>query len=690
MCRVERKVYIGSDGQRRMFDENYLCEKARGGRLCAKPKTRTTQYNHNRGSTSRDDTPSPMNPPTPTGTGTYLVQKRRPSTSGSRPPTRDGQRAINPEIVIEFGSKKERGNKYSSVAVSNKGYKRTSLGASSVESNDVAIESPNSEASFTIRTGFPEAPLPPPTGFSQPNSYIPTPTVSHGYHHRHTSSGSSSRTPSLYVTSDPDYDPPMTQRTARHAPPIVHNPTTTAPPSPSRRQTGASSGSYRTSMVAPQGFSHEIPAQDGLYPLDYADFADRSASSHASSGAPENTRRAKSSDDRRKKKDEDRRRQEERDRQLADEVAKAETENVKQVRFELGRADGRAQERAERTLAEKEKDRAAAREEARQLKHEERLAQEKKELEEKMAKDRKKEKSKPPTTDYSTKRPAASRRTSSSMTSAQLAEQRRLLAADELHMQGEKEAAEARDREERNAAFRQQQETPGYYDPRGGDRSLSSTNNPPTMGRRNSMTRHDSVTTRPSGLTRSSSKRRTSISQPNPPPVNTQVPPDNYSTRPPSARTRAPPPLSFPANFNQDYSRPAPSARRASFTQENPFAAPPTRGSNSSLENPFAPVSGLLSPSASVTSDPWDLRTVETALPPAREGRYNSIQQRGEAVINRSTSQVRAQQASRAMGRAAGYADDYETDSDSVVEERTPVYASRTGLGLSGKGKKKY
>ncbi|CAN9298302.1 unnamed protein product [Alternaria alternata] len=56
------------------------------------------------------------------------------------------------------------------------------------------------------------------------------------------------------------------------------------------------------------------------------------------------------------------RRQEESERQAAEEAAEAEWENVKHVRFELGRADSRAKEKAEKHLAEKEKDRAAARE----------------------------------------------------------------------------------------------------------------------------------------------------------------------------------------------------------------------------------------------------------------------------------------------------------------------------------------
>jgi hypothetical protein len=56
------------------------------------------------------------------------------------------------------------------------------------------------------------------------------------------------------------------------------------------------------------------------------------------------------------------RRQEESERQAAGEAAEAEWENVKHVRFELGRADSREKEKAEKHPAEEEKDRAAARE----------------------------------------------------------------------------------------------------------------------------------------------------------------------------------------------------------------------------------------------------------------------------------------------------------------------------------------
>jgi hypothetical protein len=225
------------------------------------------------------------------------------------------------------------------------------------------------------------------------------------------------------------------------------------------------------------------------------------------------------------------------------------------------------------------------------------------------------------------------------MTAAQRADQQRLIEAEKLQMQSERQIAEAREREEELAALKSQQEKPGYWDPRGGDRSLST--------RRESMPRHDSVasTTRPFGLTRTSSKRRTSISQPNPPALDTPVPTESH--RPSSSRKRAPPPLSFPANFNnQDYARP-PSARRPSFGQDNPFAA-----------------SSMMSP-PSASQDPWDLRNVENSLPATRplgDGRYPTMQSRG-------------------------YVDTFATDSESP-DDHVSVYAPRTGLSRKGSKRK--
>jgi hypothetical protein len=291
-----------------------------------------------------------------------------------------------------------------------------------------------------------------------------------------------------------------------------------------------------------------------------------------------------------------------------------EQEERERKRLERLEQEERERKRLER-LAQEERERKKL----------ERLEQER---EEQRAKDRKKERSKPPTAD-TTKRPSSSRRMSSMMTPQEQAEQQRLLEADTLFMQTEKQAAEAREREERRAAARQQQESSAYYDPRGGDRSLSSANTP-------NKPRRDSAAsiTRPSGLVNTSSRRRPSISQPNPPTANAT----DYSTRQ-QTRTRAPPPLSFPKNFNQDYARP-PSARRPSLTQDNPFSV------------------------ASPTADPWDLRYMDSALPPTR------------------TSDGRKAHTTQPV-----YVSTFD-DEDTGFDDFAPSFASRTGLGRSGSKRK--
>jgi hypothetical protein len=84
MCRVEERIYISAEGHRSKFEETCPCDKARNGKLCSKVKTRTTEYYPKRGIVPRNDTPSLINPPTRTGTGTYLGQ---------------------PGIIIEFGKR---------------------------------------------------------------------------------------------------------------------------------------------------------------------------------------------------------------------------------------------------------------------------------------------------------------------------------------------------------------------------------------------------------------------------------------------------------------------------------------------------------------------------------------------------------------------------------------------------------
>ncbi|KAL5115194.1 hypothetical protein ACEQ8H_006948 [Pleosporales sp. CAS-2024a] len=563
MCRVEERIYINADGHRSKFEDPFPCDKARKGRLCFNLQTRTTEYHRKKGVNPRDNTPSPINPPTPTGTGSYIIQPRRPSSSG-RPPSRDI--AAKPEIIINFSDKNKKDKAYISLLAGGP-YKQSF--------DDIAVESPTSDASHTLRTGYPEATLPPQLPlFGSSDAYSTTPTLSHGYHHRHTSSSSSytgsSRTPSLLVTSDPGYDTPAHTRGGARLPPAIHYSATGAPsssPAKKKHHARASSNDYMVSLVTPRH--------------DYHDLADPSASSHAGSGASGNSRRRKDQDPPRNKHAE-------------------EEENVKQVRFELGRSEGRAKERAESQLAEKEKQRASDREEARRRKARE-------QEEEDAGKSRRKDGQRPVASSSSgtTKRGTGTRRGSVSITTAQQQEQARLLAADLSHMELESKATEDREREERAAYLRQQQQDPSYYNPRSGPAPIS-TSTPLT--RRNSTSRRDSLTSEVRPNLGRSNSRRTSISQSNKPLINTQVAP-NYA-QPPSTRTHAPPPVSFPTNL---YTRPKP-ARRNSITapSENPFLVQ-TVAPSASVENAFGLTPSVMSPT--IHQDPWDARNLREASP---------------------------------------------------------------------------
>lgn len=726
MCRVEERVYISADGHRQTFEDPFLCHRSKHGKMCSNVKRRTTEY-FPKPPVTRDDTSSPasINPPTPTGTGSYLVEQRRPSIVERRPSTREGPRPLKPEIIIEFGPRKDRSKKYPAISV--KSYKRTSLGASSIGSTDVAIESPGSDASFTVRTGLAETPVPLANPYQQPSGYTTRPALPHS-HHRHTSSASSfttsSQPPSLYATSEPDS--PAGRRAPRYPPTIVHNPpptfTTSASPTVTRATpVPVSSGPYRDSTAAPRDSTPRTNiGPDGLFPLDYSDFHDRSGSSHASSGrsaAPEITDRANERDRlRRLNAESERRRQEEADRRMAQELAQEEAhkraqEEAKQVRFELGRAEGRAKERGEAHLAESEKRRAEDRDEARRRKQkerderDERIAKEEKRakadrLREDMARKEKqikeaevkqKRDTRPPTRDPTTKR-HHSRRPSISRAEAQ--ERSLLLAETEAQMAREREATEQREREERAAILRQQQQTTEYWDPRGGDR-YPVTNEGPGIGRRNSVAgRRPSISSAapPMGLGRTNSQRRVSIIQPAPPAnlphLNTSFP-QQYSTRPPSSHN-PPTPLFSPASSTQAYSRP-PSARHSSYTQENPFAQPPTR---TSQENPFAPAAAV---APLPSRDPWDTRNMREALPqaPPPQARQPSnigleqphtLKQRGENVINRSTEDRarphdRARQATRNISKIVGFEDDYVSIEDENEADKIAGYGPRLGLG---------
>ncbi|KAF2649114.1 hypothetical protein K491DRAFT_215117 [Lophiostoma macrostomum CBS 122681] len=694
MCQIEEKVYIAADGTRSKSERSFCCPNSRRGRPCSNTTRNVIQY-HDEPQPPRDDTSSPAsyNPPTPNN-GTYLVERRRPSDSGGkRPSTRDGTRVIKPEIIIEFG-KKNSSKKYP--ASSTRSYKRSSLGAASVNSNDIAIESPGSDASFTVRTGFPEATVTPTDPGYATRHAVPQ------SHHRQTSSASSyttsSQPPSLYATSEPDSL--SARRPARYPPTIVHNPppSATAPASPttSRHQVSGQTGNYRTTVHTPRG-SDESVGIDGAFSVG------QSSASRASA-APEITDRdVERARQRQMRAETDRRRQEEAAReQRAD-------EDTRQVRFDLGREESRAHARAENTYAEHERRREEAREEARQRKiweQEQRAAQEEagrqkaKRLEEEVARNErelrhaesKQRKDKRPTVRDPTKR--HSRRTS--MSQQDIVEQKRLLAETQAQMAREREAADQRERDERAAYLRQQQQTTQYWDPRGGDRQIL-TNDGPGVGRRNSVRRGSVSSTAPSlNLARTNSQRRVSVIQNAPPtsmqPVVVQQP---YSTRPQSGSFTMPPPppppVFSPSSSNATYTRP-PSARNSTYGMENPFAQPPTRISNTSQDNPFLPMPHTSQPSPpTATRDPWATGGLRDALPQdggihrrqTSDDRQRTLRTRGEEVIKQSGGPRKhdgARRATRNMGKVVGFEGDYVEDSMSE-EERSP----RKHHGKSGK-----
>ncbi|KAF2181407.1 hypothetical protein K469DRAFT_692240 [Zopfia rhizophila CBS 207.26] len=712
MCRIEERIYVAADGTRQKFEDPNPCHKARRGKLCSNVSRKVTEYHSQPPSVTRDDASSPasMNPPTPTGT--YLVKQHRPSGSGRQPSTKDGTRVIKPEIVIEFGSKKDKTKKYPGHS-SGQSSKRASLGTHSIaSSNEVHIDSPGSDASYAVRTGFPEAPVPPPTGYN-------TVTAVPQSHHRHTSSASSfttsSQPPSLYATPEPDS--PTKRRPARYPPTIVHNPlsginTSGYPPSPTAtRNPAPSSPSYRIAVPNDSAPRDNIAA-DGLFPLDYSEFRANSSFSNGSgsrAAAPEITDRdADRAWQRQQRAEAERRRQEQADRELAHTIAE---EEARQARFEIGRAQGRAKERAENQFAESEKRRAEEREEVRRRRKDqdekaardakkekalkmdrdrlkEEVSRRKKQAEEAEAKVRASEKrdSRPPTRDRTSSN-RQSRRMSISQ-EIQLRERELLLAETKAQMAREREAAEQREREERAAFLRQQQQTSQYWDPRRDDRYPVPNDGPGVSRRPSVSSRRPSISSQaPSmGLGRSGS-RRVSIHQAAPPSINTNVPQPNYSTRPPSAHRANPPPLFSPSSSthptsSRPYSQaPPPSARHSSYTQDNPFAQPP-----SARHSP--PIAAR---------EHWDIR--DNLPQPATtahhrqlsEDRPKTLRRRGEDVINnsegyeRSRQHDRARQATKGLGKVVGFEDDYDDSDEENEEDKIAGMGPRLGLGKGGK-----
>ncbi|KAF2730834.1 hypothetical protein EJ04DRAFT_29375 [Polyplosphaeria fusca] len=657
MCRIEERVYITPDGTRRQFEESYPCHKSRHGKLCKDAKRKVTEYYSPPPARDSNSSPASYNPPTPTGNGTYLVQKRQPAGVSRQPSTSRGTgKTIEPKIIIEFGSKKDKGKKYPS----SKGYKRSSY-AGSIGSNEIAIESPGSDASFTVRTGYPEnaassaEPL-------HPTAYNTRPAVPLG-HRRDTSSASSSQVPSLYATSDPES--PGHRRVPRYPPTIVHNPPPGAipPPSPTATRNAAVGGSYgyRTTTHVPSGSSSgENVGIDGVFPNNYSDLLN----SNGRSAAPEITDRdADRARLRKQKADAEKKRQEEADEQLARELA---NDEARHVHFETGRADARAEARAQKSHAEQQKrrDEQAAKDAKKSRAERDRLQEEidrrQRQVDEAEAKVRSERRdSRPPVRDPSKRH---SRRHSVTPQEKAL-----LLQETQAIMAQEREAAEQREREERAAELRQKQSTSQYWDPRRNQYPVS--NEAPSIGRRGSLSQRrpsiSSANAPPTGLGRTSSQRRVSVIQQNPPPISTAFQPTDYRTRPGSSHAQN------PFSATAQYQRP-PSARASNSSYENPFAQPQLRQS--------PPVA---------TRDPWDARDMKEAIPQPTGHRHQTsedrtIRRRGENVIaasqDRARQHDRARQATRNMEKAVGFEGDYQSDSENE-EDRIFGQGPRLGLG---------
>ena len=664
MCRIEEKVYIGSDGRRRTFQDTFDCDRARRrGKRCSKPEKKTREY-IGTPPIARDDAPSPAsnNPPTPSGVGSYVVETRRPSGSGRRP-------SLKPEIIIQIGgsSRKDKDNKYSRKYTS---YKRTSLGASSTASNELAVESPGSDASYPIRTGLPETSVPHTPPFGQSHGYTARHVVPQI--HRHTTSASSattSQTPSLYTTSETEPESPLGRHAPEYPRTIVHN-TLPAPSSPvtSRGQTTQPHG-YRTRLEVPHNSSRDTStSRDNLG--DYSDVVDMYASSSGSNAsasraaAPEITDRAIDRERRRKFKETEKKRQEEEEeeRRLDEQIIQAEEQAKKEVRFaelETGRYELRDQLRKEQRFAESEKQRAEDREQERQRKKEaEKRTQT--EPEKRATRKPEREKTQPPTRDFNKKQSGGRHSRRNSMTQADIEERNRLLFHEQMQMSLEQEAAEQREA----AELRQQQystrpqpqsatsfhaETPSF---RAEDTKLQGNGNK----RRGSI----SVNPLPSNnMGRTNSARRPSIVQTTQPvltPATTTFPSQQqqYSTRPPSSHTQTQPYTTREA---------FPSARYSPSQLGNPFGQPPARTSNTSMDsNPFAaPSNRPIHPSHPLVpvvhhyppSNPnatWDTRNMQNALPPYPPGQSTQYTTQGH---------TRAQQATQNMNRAYQVEDEW-------------------------------
>ena len=541
MCRIDEKIYVRADGHRSVFqDPPSYCEKARQRKkMCSRPEVRRTEY--------PDPTSSPI-PSSPLTPG-FTVRERRPSTS-SRPSTRDGSiKSLKPQIHIEInGGKKGKGTSYiPSVTVTTGKTHRSSMGSSS------AYESPGSEGSRGVRTGYPDAPAPPLSssfgGLHSRPGHLRNPSSDESYNGLVYHSSDAYDTPSLATgtTATSSSTRPIIHNGPRHVPSAVDTTRTT------RGQAGSPASPYRVTEFAPS---------------DRTERSHRPTSSHSIHAAPEIVGHG---EDRERRRAEARRLQEALDREVAATVMRE--ENAKQVRFETDRAKLRAEQRAENNFAAHEQRRADERERIRRQEKKQREAEAAREAAAKQAKS-------------TASKPKSSRRNSASVSAAEAAKQQQLLAAEARQMEKERRNAAALDREEqmheqmlqqqqlqrqqylqqtqppREPSLQERQQDPGYYDPRGA-RPTVPTGQPP-------------VIRRPSQSGQRPNLGRT---------------PSTRGTAPQIREDRRQPPVAYYNNGRADLP-PARERRPSSSHGSNPYTQP-----------------------GPVSADPWDVRNVGHALP---------------------------------------------------------------------------
>lgn len=74
MCRIEERIYVDPDGQRRTYQNTFGCDLARRqGRTCKEPEIRTTYSQADPGA---QDNPPSLGPSTPTAAEGYFWNER--------------------------------------------------------------------------------------------------------------------------------------------------------------------------------------------------------------------------------------------------------------------------------------------------------------------------------------------------------------------------------------------------------------------------------------------------------------------------------------------------------------------------------------------------------------------------------------------------------------------------------------